>query len=61
MVILQTYVATRQSRTDQLGRKKDPLFLNSRLDPLSSAVLDQQVRWFTRAGAPLPLGAAAHA
>lgn len=62
VAILHGYLATRHERTGKSGRKKDPLFLNSRLDPLSTASLDHQVRrWFTRAGVPLPPGAAAHA
>jgi len=42
--------------------EKDPVFLNTRLDPLSTAALDHSVRrWFARAGVPLPPGAAGHA
>ena len=62
VAILRSYLHTRQERTGKAARKKDPLFLNSRLEPMSTAVLDHHVRrWFTRAGVPLPPGAAAHA
>jgi len=44
------------------ARTKDPVFLNTRLAPLSTAALDHSVRgWFARADVPLPHGAAAHA
>ncbi len=62
VAILRTYLATRDTRTRKRARKKDPLFVNSHLEPMSTAVLDHHVRrWFTRAGVPLPPGAAAHA
>ncbi|PRZ39736.1 integrase/recombinase XerD [Antricoccus suffuscus] len=62
VTILHAYLVTRETRTGKRARKKDPLFLNGRLDPLTTAALDHHVRrWFTRAGVPLPGGAAAHA
>lgn len=62
VAILTTYLTTRQERTGTPARRNDPLFLNSRLAPLTTAVLDHHVRrWFARAGVPLPPGAAAHA
>jgi len=60
--VLQDYLASRQARTGTPARTKDPVFLNTRLAPLSTAALDHSVRgWFARAGVPLPPGAAAHA
>ncbi len=60
--VLESYLASRQARTGTPARKKDPVFLNTRLAPLSTAALDHSVRrWFARAGVPLPHGAAAHA
>jgi len=47
----------RQARTGTPARKKDPVFLNTRLALLSTAALDHSVRrWFARAGVPLPPG-----
>jgi len=60
--VLQSYLASRQARTGIPARTKDPVFLNTRLAPLSTAALDHSVRgWFARADVPLPPGAAAHA
>ena len=60
--VLQDYLASRTARTGTPARKKDPVFLNTRLAPLSTAALDHSVRgWFARADVPLPPGAAAHA
>jgi site-specific recombinase XerD len=60
--VLQAYLTTRQARTGASARKKDVVFLNTRLAPLSTAALDHCVRrWFARADVPLPRGAAAHA
>ena len=60
--VLGSYRVSRQARIGTPARKKDPVFLNTRLAPLSTAALDHSVRrWFTRAGVPLPPGAAAHA
>lgn len=62
VAIIQAYLTSRHARTGKTARKKDQLFLNSKLDPLTTATLDHHVRrWFTRAGVPLPPGAAAHA
>jgi len=61
-VVLQDYLVSRQVRTGIPARTKDPVFLNTRLAPLSTAALDHSVRrWFARADVPLPPGAAAHA
>ena len=58
----QDHLVSRQARIGTPARKKDPVFLNTRLAPLSTAALDHSVRgWFARAGVPLPPGAAAHA
>ncbi len=60
--VLQDYLASRTARTGTPGRRKEAVFLNTRLAPLSTAALDHGVRrWFARAGVPLPRGAAAHA
>jgi len=60
--VLQSYLASHQARTGTPARTKDPVFLNTRLAPLSTAALDHSVRrWFARADVPLPPGAAAHA
>ena len=58
----QDHLVSRQARIGTPARKKDPVFLNTLLAPLSTAALDHSVRgWFARAGVPLPPGAAAHA
>ena len=55
--VLTRYLTTRDMRTGKAARKKDPLFLNTRLEPLTTAALDHSVRrWFARAGVPLPAG-----
>jgi len=60
--VLESYLTTREARTGAPARKQDPVFLNTRMAPLSTAALDHAVRgWFARAGVPLPRGAAAHA
>jgi len=60
--VLQAYLPTREARTGTPIRRQDPLFLNTRLQPLITAALDHCVRrWFPRARVPLPPGAAAHA
>jgi len=57
--VLQSYLTTREVRTGTRARAKDPVFLNTRLAPLSTAALDHSVRgWFARADVPLPPGAA---
>jgi integrase/recombinase XerD len=60
--IIKRYLASREQRTGRPPRGKEPVFLNTRLDPLTPAALDHSIRrWFTRAGVPMPAGAAAHA
>ncbi len=55
--VLQSYLVSRQARTGSPARTKDPVFLNTRLAPLSTAALDHSARrWFARAGVPLPPG-----
>jgi site-specific recombinase XerD len=60
--VLELYLDSRTRRTAKDARNRDPLFLNTRLQPLTTAALDHSVRrWFARAAVPLPRGAAAHA
>ena len=59
---LRDYLASRRQRTGRAPRRDEPLWLNSRGDPLTPATLDHHVRrWYARAGVPLPHGAATHA
>ena len=42
--VLESYLVSRTARTGTPARKKDPVFLNTRLAPLSTAALDHSVR-----------------
>jgi site-specific recombinase XerD len=59
--IITNYLTSREERTGKPARRKDPLFLNTRLEPLTTAALDHSVRRCNRAGVAMPQGAAAHA
>jgi len=53
--VITNYLSSREERTGEPARRKDPLFLNTRLEPLTTAAFDHCVRrWFNRAGVPMP-------